>query len=108
MSYVSYISNVNYMNYVGYMGYVGRLYKLLVTWVFYESLKITLNHTNCFKNNIFVFKDFKFFLYIRIENSNYKNKNIEKKHSNTRYDLPISYISETIRKIVGGLKDVKS
>ena len=78
MSYASYIRNVNYMKYVGYMGYVGRLYKLLVTWVFYESLEITWNHTNCFKYNIFVFKDFNFFLYVRIENSNYKKKLLRK------------------------------
>ena len=40
-----------------------------------------------------------------MENSNYKNKNIEKKYSNTWYNLFMNYISEPIRKIIGGFKD---
>ena len=41
-----------------------------------------------------------------MENSNYKSKNIEKKYSDTWYDLLINYISESIRKIVDGFKDM--
>ena len=40
-----------------------------------------------------------------MENANYKNKNIEKKYSNTLYDWLINYIPKPIRKIVGGFKD---
>ena len=40
-----------------------------------------------------------------MENSNYKNKNIEEKYSNISYNLIINYISEPITKIVGGFKD---
>ena len=39
-----------------------------------------------------------------MEKSNSKNNNIEKKYSNTWYDLLINYISESISKIVGGFK----
>ena len=40
-----------------------------------------------------------------MENANYKNKNIEKKYSNTLYDWLINYIPNPIRKVVGGFKD---
>ena len=40
-----------------------------------------------------------------MENLNYKNKNIEKKYLNTWYDWLIDYITEPIRKIIGGFKD---
>ena len=40
-----------------------------------------------------------------MENSNYKDENIEKKHSNTWCDWLIDYIPEPIRNIVGGFKD---
>ena len=39
-----------------------------------------------------------------MENSNYKNENIETKYLNTLYDWLISYIPEP-KKIVGGFKD---
>ena len=42
---------------------------------------------NCFKCDIFVFKNFSkiFWEYVKMENSNYKNKNIETKYlSNMR------------------------
>ena len=40
-----------------------------------------------------------------MENSNYKNKNIEKKYSYTWYDWLINYIPESIRLIAVGFKD---
>ena len=40
-----------------------------------------------------------------MENSNYKNKNIETKYLNTWYVWLFNYIPEPIRKIVGGFKD---
>ena len=40
-----------------------------------------------------------------MKNSNYKNKNIEKKYSYTWYDWLINYNPEHIRKITGGFKD---
>ena len=40
-----------------------------------------------------------------MENSNYKNKTIETKYLNSWDDLLISYIPDSIRKIVGGFKD---
>ena len=40
-----------------------------------------------------------------MENSNYKNKNIEKKYSNTCHDWLTNYIPGPIRKNVGGFKD---
>ena len=39
-----------------------------------------------------------------MEHTNYKNKDIEKKYSNTWYDWLINYIPEPIRKVVGGFK----
>ena len=35
-----------------------------------------------------------------MENSNYKNKDIEKKYSNTWFDLLVNYISEPISRLV--------
>ena len=40
-----------------------------------------------------------------MKNSNYKNKNIEKKYSCTWYDWLINYNPEHIIKITGGFKD---
>ena len=40
-----------------------------------------------------------------MENSDQKNKYIEKKYSNTQYDWLINYIPEPITKVVGGFKD---
>ena len=40
-----------------------------------------------------------------MEKSNCKNKNIEKKYSNTWYHSLIYYIPEPIRKIADGFKD---
>ena len=51
-----------------------------------KSLEIAWNHSknylSCFKYNIFVLKNFSksFHEYIRIENTNYKNENIETKY----------------------------
>ena len=39
-----------------------------------------------------------------MENSNYKNKNIESKQLNTWYDWLINFISETIKKLKVVLK----
>ena len=40
-----------------------------------------------------------------MENSNYNNKNIEKKYSSTCFHWLINYIRQPIRKTVGGFKD---
>ena len=40
-----------------------------------------------------------------MEDSSYKNKNIEKNYSNTWYDWLFNNISRPITKIVGGFKD---
>ena len=40
-----------------------------------------------------------------MKNSNYKNKNIEKKYSCTWYDWLINYNPEHIIKITGGFRD---
>ena len=41
-----------------------------------------------------------------MENSNYKNKKIDRKYFNTRYDWLIDYIPEHIRKCEGSFKVV--
>ena len=41
-----------------------------------------------------------------MENSNYKNKKIDRKYFNTRYDWLIDYIPEHIRKTEGSFKVV--
>ena len=69
------------MSYESYMSYV-----IEMSISFYESLKIIWNCSkNYLKNNILVYLCFKKFSiifceYIRMENSNYKNKNIEIKY----------------------------
>ena len=40
-----------------------------------------------------------------MENSNYKNKNVEKKYSKTLYNWLINYIPGPLRKTAGGFKD---
>ena len=40
-----------------------------------------------------------------MENSNYENKNIEKKYLNNWYEWLTNYIPGPIRKIIGGFKD---
>ena len=40
-----------------------------------------------------------------MKNSNYKNKNVERKYSNTWHDCLINRIPEHKSKVVGGFKD---
>ena len=82
MSYVSYISYAAYMNYVNYMSYVCRLYDLyelykLQKFFFTDCLKSLEITWICFKYNIFCFQTFFKTEYIRVENPNFKNENIE-------------------------------
>ena len=93
MSYVNYMSYVSYTSYVSYVSYLGRLYELYELCKLYEyfmnCLKITCKHLKLVKiawNIIFfVFKKSWFFVceYIRVENLNYKNENIERKYLNS-------------------------
>ena len=64
-----------------------------------KSLKTTGNYWNCFKYSIFVSKILNNFfrLYIRMENSNYKNKNIETKDLKTWCVWLIICISDPIK-----------
>ena len=90
MSYVSYMRLVSYMSYVNYMSYVGKLFELYELCKLYEyfmnCLKIAWNHLNSVKItwNI-IFLEF-FYEYIKIENLNYKSKNLERKYLNNMWN----------------------
>ena len=90
MSYVSYMRLVSYMSYVNYMSYGGKLFELYELCKLYEyfmnCLKIAWNHLNSVKItwNI-IFLEF-FYEYIRIENLNYKSKNLERKYLNNMWN----------------------
>ena len=82
------MSYADYMSYVDYMNYASRLYQFYESCILYEyfmnCLKITWNHLKLVEitwSIIFsVFKKFEVFARIRMENSNYKNENIERKY----------------------------
>ena len=63
-----------------------KLYELCQSYEYFmnrlKSHEITQNHLDCFKQNIFGFKNFEY-LFLRMENSNYKNKTIEQKNTQT-------------------------
>ena len=79
MSYVSYMNYVGFMSYVSCMSYVSNMsYVSYVGYISYVSY-IKWNHLKSLKKFYF------FCYYIRMENSNYKSKKIERKYLGTWY-----------------------